>query len=365
MLSPAWVIIGAGEENLQEARLSMIDYGESPARSAELLRMVVPHLARLRLPLDPINYALWYEYYLGRNDVLNARLDEIAEGKVAYSPGLASKLFYEHILNAGPEQVDRVGAEVRSLLSELMTLFSETRGNIDRQTERLEESSRNLEAASESTEITDLVAQIVAQTREIVATNREFNARLNETTAEANRLREDLERIRAEAATDPLTGLANRKTFDEALESALSEARVSGGEVSLLMVDVDFFKKINDEHGHLVGDKVLKFLAATLRQTVKGRDLVARYGGEEFAVILRDTPCEDGVRVAESIRAAVETAKLKRTGTEEELGRITVSVGVGSSRNFRSPEGLIGAADQALYVSKRNGRNRVTAACQD
>ncbi len=327
--------------------------------------MVVPRLAQLRLPLDPVNYALWYEYYLGRNDVLNARLDEIAEGKVPYSQGLAVKLFYDYILNAGPERVDRVGAEVRSLLSELMTLFSETRGNIDRQTEQLEESSRSLEAAAESTEITDLVARIVAQTREIVAANREFNARLNESTAEANRLREDLERIRAEAATDPLTGVANRKTFDEALEAALAESEVSGDEVSLLMVDVDFFKKINDEHGHLVGDKVLKFLAATLRQTVKGKDLVARYGGEEFAIILKGTRCEDAVVVAESIRQAVESAKLKRAGTDEELGRVTVSVGVGSSRHFRSPDGLIGAADQALYVSKRNGRNRVTASCQD
>ncbi|MEQ1790285.1 MAG: GGDEF domain-containing protein [Rickettsiales bacterium] len=127
------------------------------------------------------------------------------------------------------------------------------------------------------------------------------------------------------------------------------------------MIDVDNFKMFNDKFGHLLGDEVLKIVARTLTDTLKGRDVVARFGGEEFVVFLPETPIEGAMRVAEMIRAGIAGKGLKRKDTGETFGSITVSLGVS---RFRHDDDtlltLIKRADEALYSSKNNGRNQVT-----
>jgi diguanylate cyclase (GGDEF)-like protein len=167
----------------------------------------------------------------------------------------------------------------------------------------------------------------------------------------SNRRLEELSR------TDALTGLRNRRSFDEELKMRFEHARRYGRPLTLVMIDIDHFKEVNDAFGHPVGDAVLQKVAQVLQRTTRQSDVVARFGGEEFAVLLPETPMREALQFAEKIRAAVAAEDLG-TGMPP---RITISAGVAgmSKSELHSPEELVAAADAALYRAKGNGRNRV------
>lgn len=170
--------------------------------------------------------------------------------------------------------------------------------------------------------------------------------------------KDELERI---SFVDGLTGIANRRYFDEFLRREVERAAREQTPLSLIMIDIDFFKAYNDTYGHLAGDDCLKQVASSLRNTVRRpTDLVARYGGEEFAVILPNTSLEGAIRVAEKLRQNIEALKLPHLGSPQE-GCLTISLGVASSSTETKdiPTTLIAKADSALYSAKRSGRNRV------
>ena len=125
------------------------------------------------------------------------------------------------------------------------------------------------------------------------------------------------------------------------------------------MIDIDHFKKINDTHGHKVGDKVLELIGQTIKGSVKGRDVPARYGGEEFIVLLPATKLEDACKLAESIRKQISSKLLKVILTQEKIGIVTISCGVGQVRDNDTIDSLMERADQALYHAKESGRDNV------
>ena len=150
-----------------------------------------------------------------------------------------------------------------------------------------------------------------------------------------------------------------RKAFTLDLDRITHEATKEGEALSILMVDIDFFKKFNDKYGHLVGDQVLKLVAKTLRENVKGRDSVARWGGEEFAILLPQTRMEDAIKVGDYLRRLVASKKIMRKPQNEELGTITLSMGATLYLPGEPIDDFVNRADQALYRAKQEGRNRV------
>jgi diguanylate cyclase (GGDEF)-like protein len=179
-----------------------------------------------------------------------------------------------------------------------------------------------------------------------------------------HRLRRTLEARARQAATDALTGLPNRRAFDRQFNAEFKRARRFGEALSVLLVDVDHFKQINDQCGHLVGDEVLRALAGTLRAKLPRQfDILARFGGEEFAAVLPHTDREASLHVAERLRAAVEKTSIQTSAGPR---MITISIGIGHLATRVGPEpltthDLLDEADRCLYESKRQGRNRVTA----
>jgi diguanylate cyclase (GGDEF)-like protein len=159
--------------------------------------------------------------------------------------------------------------------------------------------------------------------------------------------------------TDPLTGLFNRRYFEERYAGEFERSRRYRSALACLMIDIDHFKGLNDGHGHAFGDEVLRDVAATIRRTLRDVDLVARYGGEEFVALLPETGLEDGRRAAERVREAVAAREYLAPGDRRVT--ITASFGVAAhpAPGIASREDLLRAADEALYRAKAGGRNRV------
>ena len=177
-------------------------------------------------------------------------------------------------------------------------------------------------------------------------------------------LREQAMVLRSQTFADGLTGIANRRHFDVAMEKEHRRAKRTGTTLSLLMIDIDHFKAYNDHYGHQKGDQCLIQVAAALSGMLKRPgDLMARYGGEEFAVILPDTDIEQASAMAEAIRARAQELALPHERTTDATRQVTVSIGI-ATQKAGAPveiEALIGSADRALYQAKRNGRNCVAA----
>ena len=187
----------------------------------------------------------------------------------------------------------------------------------------------------------------------------EANARLqNELKSAETKLHEQADEIQARSAdalTDALTGRANRRAFDNEIERRILEWNRKQTPVTLLMVDVDHFKKFNDTHGHQAGDEVLKGVAKTLFKSMRDMDLVARYGGEEFAVVMPTTTVEQSKSAIERARKGIEQAVYAFEGKEL---KVTISGGVAQAQPNDVPAALIKRADEALYAAKKAGRNR-------
>jgi diguanylate cyclase len=173
-------------------------------------------------------------------------------------------------------------------------------------------------------------------------------------------LQATLQSVKVQALTDGLTGLANRKYFDETLRRRIQDSTAGDGNICLLMCDIDHFKRFNDTWGHLVGDQVIKFIANTLNAHATGDFLAARYGGEEFAIIMPRTGLHAAQTIAAAIHKAVRSKHLTRRSTGESLGAVTLSIGLAQRREFESVNDLIARADACLYASKRAGRDRIT-----
>jgi diguanylate cyclase len=174
---------------------------------------------------------------------------------------------------------------------------------------------------------------------------------------EISNLQHSLEAIR-QSLTDPLTGWATA-IFRPLDRHGGADGAGKRRAVVALMFDIDHFKSFNDSYGHLTGDQVLRLVAMSLKQTIKGQDITARYGGEEFAVVLPNTGLRQALTVADHIRRAVMAKELKKKSTGEILGRVTISVGVSMLKPDDDTDSLIERADACLYAAKRNGRNRV------
>lgn len=204
--------------------------------------------------------------------------------------------------------------------------------------------------------------RIVALQTEVSRTAGDLRHANDELAAVNLKLSVAIQRLERLARTDMLTGLANRAAGVERLEECWAASNRDGAPLSVLMLDLDHFKSINDRHGHAVGDYVLKTHARILRHEVRAGELTCRFGGEEFLIVCPNTQEESAANLAERLRQAIESYPLDEAAPEL---RLTISVGVAQrSADMAGPDRLIKAADDALYAAKRAGRNRVCRASE-
>ena len=329
-------------------------------RTMAFAEVALGQIRSLRQTAIPRNYEIWYVYATGYNAALNKIINETLarNGKLTEADlEQIYETYLSHIKTT--DRIDKVGARVIGEIDDVMGLLTDALSMSSSYDASLDGASRKLSSANTREQVQAIVEALVKSTREMRDTNKVLEERLLLSKSEIGNLQQSLEAIRAESLTDPLTGLGNRKYFDRMIEQAVQHALAGNEPLSLLMFDIDHFKSFNDSYGHLTGDQVLRLVAMSLKQTIKGQDITARYGGEEFAVVLPNTALRQALTVADHIRRAVMAKELKKKSTGEILGRVTISVGVSMLKQGDDTDSLIERADACLYAAKRNGRNRV------
>jgi diguanylate cyclase len=329
-------------------------------RTMAFAEIAFGQIKALRQPATPRNYEVWYAYATGYNPSLNQTINETLARTGTLTDEDIEQVFATYIAPSRvSEKIDTVGSRVMDEIDQVMSMMDAAVGSASNYTETLTTASDKLGNAKDREGLRSIVESLVASANEMKASNQALEQRLHASREEINQLQENLAMVRTESLTDPLTGLANRKRFDSQLMDAINEANERSEALSLLMTDIDHFKTFNDTWGHLTGDQVLRLVAMSLKQNVKGQDLAARYGGEEFAVILPNTVLRSGLTVADHIRRAVMSKELLKRSTGQNLGRVTISLGVATAHKGDTAQSLIARADACLYAAKRNGRNRV------
>lgn len=330
-------------------------------RSIAYGEAALTYLKGNRTPAYPRNYELWYVYAAGFNRDLNKAVNEALK-RLGHLPEELTQRFYDEFLSPVrlSDRVGEVSTRVSRELDQIINMLEESGGNVESYGASLRSAADVLGSAGTKQQIRAALEKVIAATVSMESHNSALEKQLKESRGQITELQESLEAIRYESLTDQLTGLANRKHFDQSLERAIDVAGRRGEPLSLILCDIDHFKKFNDTYGHQTGDQVLRLVGAAIKSSVKGRDIAARYGGEEFGIILPNTSLEAGVTVANQIRSAVMAKELIKRSTGESLGRITMSAGVATLRPLEPRESFIERADTCLYASKRNGRNRVT-----
>ncbi|WP_126445717.1 GGDEF domain-containing protein [Sulfuricystis multivorans] len=339
-----------------------MEYHDTIEQSAEYLRMALPLMTKQAAALHPISYAIWYEYVAGINPPLRQRIDELIHDGRVLDEAMVQQLYRDHIAEIDEAIARRVSQGFDKVMQDIDASTTQAAAQTKEFGATLERWSADVAAGKSDAISLSAIGEVLHRSQDLRQIVAALQADLAVSRSEIEQLRKEVSRAREEAMIDGLTGLANRRGFDAKLAACLAETPGEAVGPSLLMADIDHFKRINDNFGHLFGDKVIRNIATILRDNVKGQDLAARYGGEEFVVLLRDTPLAGALTLAEKIRRIVENSRIKRIGSDEVVSNLTISIGVACREPGESAETLIGRADAALYQSKQSGRNRVSAA---
>ena len=335
-------------------------YNDTIDDSRQYLRLTLELIGKHGLSTDPLNYAIWYEYVSGKNEPLKAAIDKHLESSGSFSGEISRQLFDQHIAKGEETVSTLVREELKKIFAESIGAIRTTNQNFSTSENKLETIHESLVPSLSEADVDKVINQIKLEIKNLESSSMSFKEQLQQATDEIDALKKKMARYRDEAIKDPLTRIDNRRGFEKKLKDAIDNARISDTSLCLIIADIDHFKKINDSHGHLVGDSVLRMVAATIKDSVKGRDLVARIGGEEFAVLLPDTPYHGAMKLANNMRLIFERLDLKKKDTGESLGTLTLSFGVAIYSKDEAGEDFVNRADEALYRSKKAGRNMVT-----
>jgi len=335
-------------------------YTQDKASSAEILRLILQKMAGHPASFTPPTYAVWYEFMTGINPPLSEAMNNLLNDNEQMTSAIAQELFDIHISESNPEVQKAFRLNMQRVLGNLAQ-FAETTGDeTGRFSAGLHKYGKKLTSKLDAPMLQNLVSEIMQDTQAMRSSVDALQGKLHESKSEIEKLQQELQNARSEALIDPLTGVFNRRGFELQIKKLAVNADLQDKKIVFMMLDIDFFKKVNDTYGHLFGDKVIRSIAEMLKAKVKGQDSVARLGGGEFAVLLPDTSLQGAYTVAEHIRLGIEKGKIRRQDKQESVEGITISIGIADCDAYGDWIDTMSKADKALYASKKQGRNRTT-----
>jgi len=334
-------------------------YTEPRERSAELLRAALAQMGRHDAAFNPITFAVWYEHTAG----INARLNRAIDGCMRTEPRLGdqtmARLYREFVSEVDEVSMERASGELRRLMEDMAETAARTGSQAGTFGDQLSGLTNALHDKKLDT-LEPLLNLAMAGTAEMRASAAALKQQVEISRREIDRLRDDLSRARDEALIDPLSQVLNRKGFDQRVQALLDLPVTPGHAHCLAMMDIDHFKRVNDTHGHVMGDRILQAVAEVMRTNVTDPShSVARYGGEEFAILMPQSTLDEAAAVAELIRHRVGDMKVRDRRTQNVVLTVTISGGVAAMAPGDDASSLVARADELLYAAKAAGRDRV------
>ncbi len=340
-----------------------MQYTHDKDQAGNYAKSALDRMKQEGLAPTPDVFELWYVYYSGQSPEASRAIDVLIANKQKITDERCKELYQRFLSEDRDEEaVLRAGDQINTTIKSVTGVVRDVKTATSAYSTKLGGVSGQIKDVDDAGELKEILQSVMTDTESMIMQNHRLEEQLDKSSVVMEELQRDLENVRREALTDGLTGLSNRKAFDSEIKRIAAYAKKENAVFSLLMVDIDHFKSFNDNFGHQIGDQVLRLVARTLTDGVKGRDVAARYGGEEFAIILPDTPLKAGVIVGDALRKAVATKDVINRSSGEKLSRITMSVGVAEYCGEEDVQDLIERADAALYTAKHNGRNQVAAA---
>jgi diguanylate cyclase len=343
-------------------------YPESLNQSLIYGKRAFEDMEKYRIPTTPHNFTVWYVYHLGSNQQLNQLMNHYLNTQMQFKEEINEEIYNKFFENTLLE-TQKTNETIYETTNEASLVLENIKKHLEESLTHVSESNQSIQGIMEQLKQTNsldqfkhIIETIVLSTQRINQENNLLKEKMNQSQSKIVELKTNLDVVRQQSYTDPLTNVANRKLFDLTLKKAIEEAHQTKNALCLMMVDIDYFKKFNDNYGHVLGDQVLKLVAQTMEKNIKHNSnyLVARYGGEEFSVVLPQTSLQSAVILANNMRLAIASKNIQSRKTGEVYGKVTISIGVAEYNSGETPTDLIQRADKALYAAKKGGRNQVS-----
>ena len=335
-------------------------FADNTTQSAEYLRQAIPLMVKYNIPPNPLNYALWYTYVSNKMPNLNHKIDQTLNTYGTCPSLLGEQLFREHVISDEITDSEDAKKQILTLTNTLNEQVDHAAKHTSDYGSVLEDSLAALNKSESNPQLSNIISRLAENTASISESTNLFQKQIREAQAEIIALKEELQKTKLDARIDPLTGLFNRRVFDTELEQVTGAKHQT--KATLIMIDIDHFKKFNDEYGHLMGDKVLQYFGKLLKTECKEPILPVRFGGEEFAILLIGKEKEEAAELAESLRQKIQAIRIKQKKTGKVISSITASFGISQWIFTETAEQMIERADKALYLAKESGRNQVQIA---
>jgi diguanylate cyclase len=336
-----------------------MNYSEDKDKAGEYLRLALGYLVKYNQPASPVNYTVWYEYVSGKNPKLKKTIDSAIESATPLSCNNMEILYQKFVADGDRIVISKLLTKVNLMLREITGHVLETEGDLSGHGTTLRGLSEEILEVRDFEGAKRIIDQMVLETKALIKSGSNLQSRMKISSAELQQLHRELEKSQQEAHTDSLTGLINRRGLEKRFELERIRAKQNNIPFSIIMIDIDYFKKVNDTYGHLVGDSLLRGISNILKKQLRRNDIAARYGGEEFLILLPESDLAGASAVAGKIQKGLSTKEWKLKESGENMGSITVSMGIAIYAMNESGDAMIKRADDALYMAKTSGRNQV------
>ena len=330
------------------------DRGDS---ADDLLLRVGSFLKMHRLDPTPLHYDLGYQYIGGHDPALVAAVDAAIATDGFLGRDVAERIVEENSNKLSSELLEKLIDQAHQSMILATSLVGQSRSDASAYGTALDKGAAAIGAGGESAN--RAIELMMELTRTMIGKTQEAERRLSEMGSKMDSLQGDLAEAQAVAETDPLTGLANRRSFQARLMRAMAQAGSEGTPLSLAFCDIDHFKKINDNFGHDTGDRILKMVADALSEGAGEDAFVGRFGGEEFLVLFDGIMARRAAMRVDEIRDELSGRHLVSKTSGEPLGTVTFSAGIAQLQPGEGEGDVLRRADEALYAAKNGGRNRI------
>lgn len=307
-------------------------------------------LDKYLLSPTPINYSVFFIYINATNIILTKQLNTLIENN-SIDDVKINELYEEHI-----SQVTQIDKEflspLHSTIDSVVNMLEQQVLSEEQAVNNLQKIDKALTKSGQSRSLQQIISYVQNTVNGSVEQHKSLSEELSKTNNEINELKSKLSKAKEDALSDSLTGFLNRRGCDQKLaEIDIEETHTT------LMIDIDHFKRVNDDFGHLIGDKVIQKVAQSIKNHLSEIDIAVRYGGEEFVVVIVNKAQHEAQAIAEQIRIAISNLKLKQKNSDNFLPQISVSIGIAETKHEKHWQDLIQRADKALYEAKLSGRN--------